>query len=304
MRLARRFLPSISLLTAFEAAARHQNFTAAANELNLTQGAVSRQIRLLEELLGSKFVLRERQKVRLTTAGETYAREIKEGLRRISSATLNFRANPRGGALNIAILPTFGARWLAPRLPAFLAQYPGVTINLTTQLGPFDFNLENADAAIHFGEPDWPGCMLEFLMGETVVPACSRSFLERYKFAKPSDLLDAPLLHLASRPDAWERWFEAQEVPIEPLHGMLIDQFATASQAAISGLGVALLPEFLIADEIFRGDLVPALDRPMRSSERYYLAWPPSRSSYAPLQAFRSWILTEIAGRGFGSSDD
>ncbi len=294
MGTARRFLPSMSLLRAFEAAARHQSFTAAAAELNLTQGAVSRQIRVLEELLGSDLFLRERQTVRLTAAGETYAREIREALKRISSATLSFRANPRGGTLNLAILPTFGTRWLAPRLPRFLSRNPGITINLTTRLAPFDFNLEQADAAIHFGGPDWPGAELELLMSETVVPACSRPLQEQYGFEKPGDLLKAPLLHLVSRPDAWERWFEVNGALPEPLHGMLLDQFATAAQAAISGLGIALLPEFLIEDELRRGDLVRALDLPMQSTERYYLAWPSNRSSYWPLTAFRQWIVQEM----------
>jgi len=294
MATARRFLPSMSLLRAFEAAARHQSFTAAAAELNLTQGAVSRQIRVLEELLGSDLFLRERQTVRLTAAGETYAREIREALKRISSATLSFRANPRGGTLNLAILPTFGTRWLAPRLPRFLSQNPGITINLTTRLAPFDFNLEQADAAIHFGGPDWPGAELELLMSETVVPACSGLLQEQYGFETPGDLLKAPLLHLVSRPDAWERWFEVNGALPEPLQGMLFDQFATAAQAAISGLGIALLPEFLIEDELRRGDLVRALDLPMQSTERYYLAWPSSRSSYWPLTVFRHWIVQEM----------
>ena len=296
MAIARRFLPSMSLLRAFEAAARHQSITAAAEELNLTQGAVSRQIRALEELLGSDLFLRERQTIRLTLAGETYAREIREALRRIYSATLSFRANPMGGTLNLAILPTFGTRWLAPRLPGFLRDNPGITVNLTTRLAPFDFSLEQADAAIHFGSPDWPGAELAFLMSETVVPACNRSLLEQYRFEKPSDLLRAPLLHLVSRPDAWERWFMMHGALAEPLHGMLFDQFATAAQAAISGLGLALLPEFLIQDELARGDLVRALDLPMQSTEQYYLAWPANRSAYPPLVAFRQWIVREAEG--------
>lgn len=296
MAIARRFLPSMSLLRAFEAAARHQSITAAAVELNLTQGAVSRQIRGLEELLGSDLFLRERQTIRLTLAGETYAREIREALRRIYSATLAFRANPMGGTLNLAILPTFGTRWLAPRLPGFLRTNPGITVNLTTRLAPFDFSLEQADAAIHFGSPDWPGAELAFLMSETVVPACNRSLLEQYRFEKPSDLLRAPLLHLVSRPDAWERWFMMHSALAKPLHGMLFDQFATAAQAAISGLGLALLPEFLIQDELERGDLVRALDLPMQSTEQYYLAWPANRSAYPPLVAFRQWIVQEAQG--------
>lgn len=296
MAIARRFLPSMSLLRAFEAAARLQSITAAADELNLTQGAVSRQIRALEELLGSDLFVRERQTIRLTLAGETYAREIREALRRIYSATLGFRANPKGGTLNLAILPTFGTRWLAPRLPDFLRDNPGITINLTTRLAPFDFSLEQVDAAIHFGGPDWPGAELAFLMTETVVPACSPALYKEYRFGTPSDLLRAPLLHLISRPDAWERWFNMHGALAESVHGMLFDQFATLAQAATSGLGLAMLPEFLIQDELARGDLVKALDLPMQSTEQYYLAWPASRSAYSPLMAFRQWIVQETRG--------
>src|SRR5262245_56643181 len=139
MLASRRFLPSISLLAAFEAVARTGSVPAAARELDLTQSAVSRQIKALEEQLGVELFLRERQTVRLTLAGDSYAREIREALRRISSASLNLRANPHGGTLNLAILPTFGTRWLAPRLGRFLSKNPGVTINLVTRLSSFDF---------------------------------------------------------------------------------------------------------------------------------------------------------------------
>lgn len=292
MLLSHRFLPPMSLLRAFESAARHQSFTAAAAELHLTQSAVSRQIRSLEELLHSTLFIRERQTVRLTLAGEAYAQEIRAALMRISNATLGFRANPKGGTLNLAILPTFGTRWLAPRLPGFLAAHPGITLNLTTRLSRFDFELEAVDAAIHFGLPDWPGAELEFLMSETVVPACSPALKQQHGFAAPADVLKAPLLHLVSRPDAWEHWLQAHGTPVTEVHGMLFDQFAVAAQAAISGLGVALLPRFLIEAELERGDLVEAVAQPhpIESAERYYLAWPASRSSYPPLQAFRQWI--------------
>ena len=284
----------MSVLCAFEASARLQSFTAAAAELNLTQSAVSRQIRALEEVLGSDLFLRERQTVRLTLAGEAYAQEIRGALRRVSAATLGFKANPQGGTLNLAILPTFGTRWLAPRLPQFIADHPGITINLTTRLAPFDFNLESVDAAIHFGPADWPGAELDFLMSETVVPACSQAMLQAHQFKQAGDLAKAPLLHLVSRPDAWERWFHSMGVEANEVHGMLVDQFAMAAQAAISGLGVALLPRFLIESELARGDLVEAVHGPVESAERYYLAWPSSRASYPPLQAFRHWLQATV----------
>jgi LysR family glycine cleavage system transcriptional activator len=283
----------MAVLCAFEACARLQSFTAAATELNLTQSAVSRQIRMLEEMLGSQLFVRERQKVRLTVAGGAYAQEIRTALQRISTATLGFRANPQGGTLNLAILPTFGTRWLAPRLPAFTAANPGITINLTTRLVPFDFQAEAIDAAIHFGLPEWPGARLDFLMNETVVPACSRELLKKHRFKIPADLMKAPLLHLVSRPDAWEHWFKAMGVEVNEVQGMLVDQFAMAAQAAISGLGVALLPRFLIGDELERSDLVEAIEGPVESAQRYYLAWPPARETYPPLQSFRKWLQVE-----------
>lgn len=291
--LQRRFLPPVHVLCAFESAARHQSFTAAAAELSLTQSAVSRQVRALEEQVGSELFVRERQTVRLTTAGEAYAEEVRAVLRRLAAATLGFRANPQGGTLNLAILPTFGTRWLAPRLPAFMAMHPGVTLNLTTRLAPFDFQSDQVDAAIHFGQPDWPRARLDFLMQETVVPACSRALMKTHRFSKPQHLLKAPLLHLESRPDAWRRWFSAMGVAAGGVPGMVVDQFAVATQAAIAGLGVALLPRFLIDSELTRGDLVVPIDLPMESEEKYYLASPATRDNYPPLQAFRRWIRQE-----------
>ncbi|MGD9512328.1 MAG: LysR family transcriptional regulator [Geminicoccaceae bacterium] len=295
MRTPRRFLPSLSLLTAFEAVARTGSITAAAEELSLTQGAVSRQVRALEEQLGAALFVRERQRVRPTVAGAAYAREIRDALRKISGASLNLRANPAGGTLTLAILPTFGTRWLAPRLPRFLAANPGVTINLTTRLAPFDFRLEPVDAAIHFGRDDWPGGEMVRLRSEQVIPVCSPRLKEELAPARPEDLRPAPLLHLATRPDAWERWFAANGVAAEGVHGMLLDQFAMVTQATIAGLGLALLPDFLIKEELARGTLVTALDRPLRSEGAYWLVWPVDRADHPPLAAFRAWLVGEAA---------
>ena len=295
MRTPRRFLPSLSLLTAFEAVARTGSITAAADELSLTQGAVSRQIRALEEQLGAALFVRERQRVRPTVAGAAYAREIRDALRKISGASLNLRASPAGGTLNLAILPTFGTRWLAPRLPRFLAASPGVTINLTTRLAPFDFRLEPVDASIHFGRDDWPGGEMVRLRAEQVIPVCSPQLKAALGLARPDDLRAAPLLHLATRPDAWESWFAANGVSVEGVHGMLLDQFAMVAQAAIAGLGLALLPDFLIVEELASGALVTVLDRPLRSDGDYWLVWPPERAEHPPLLAFRDWLVGEAA---------
>lgn len=300
MLIPRRFLPSLPLLTAFEAAARTGSITAAGKELSLTQSAVSRQIRALEEQLEVELFHRERQKIRLTASGEIYAREIREALRKISSASLNLRANPFGGTLNLAILPTFGTRWLAARLPRFLAAYPGITLNLFTRLSMFDFRMESIDAAIHFGQAEWNGAELVHLRNEIVVPACSPELKAKFGFERPADLLAAPLLHQTTRPDAWERWMDLNDVEAGAVHGMLFDQFATAAQAAMAGVGVALLPEFLIEEELQSGKLVKAVERSTPSAGAYYLVWPSDRGDHPPLVAFRSWILEEMGASADG----
>ncbi|MDV6330462.1 LysR family transcriptional regulator [Asticcacaulis sp. 201] len=295
MLTPRRFLPPIAHLQAFEAAARTSSITTAARELNLTQSAVSRQIKALEDLLEVELFYRERQTIRLTPGGEAYAREVRDALKKISTASLNLRANPFGGTLNLAVLPTFGARWLAPRLPSFLAQHPGTTLNLVTRLTAFDFRLEAMDAAIYHGTGDWPGAQTHRLRDEYVVPACSPALLERYRFEAPADLRKAPLLHITTRPDAWERWLRLHGAPAEQVQGMLFDQFSTLAQVARAGLGVALLPAFLIEEELRTGQLVRALDLPMQTAEAYYLAWPEDRADHPPLTAFRDWIDAEIS---------
>ncbi|MGG7519277.1 LysR substrate-binding domain-containing protein [Allorhizobium undicola] len=296
MLAPRRFLPSLSLLTAFEAAARTGSITAAARELDLTQSAVSRQIKALEDQLGVPLFLRDRQTIRLTNAGDAYAREIREGLRRISTASLNLRANPAGGTLNIASVPGFGAGWLAPRLGGFLNAHPGIAINLVTRATPFDFRLEAIDAAIHFGQPHWQGAELSPLMEEKILPVCQPELKARHGLAVPADLLCAPLLHQTDRPDAWEKWLMAEQVAFDALRGMLFDQFAPAIEAAKAGLGVVLAPAFLVRQELARGELVMAIDTSARltqSGEYYFLAIPAERQTFGPVRLFRNWLLNE-----------
>lgn len=304
----RRFLPSFSLLAAFEAAARNGSVTAAANELGLTQSAVSRQISALEKQLGVPLFLRERQTIRLTLAGDGYAREIREALRRISNASLSLRAHPQGGAVTVAVLPMFGARWLAPRLGRFLEANPGVAVNVVSRLEPFDFRFDPIDAAIHFGAARWPGAELTPLMQEDMVAVCSPEFRRRLAVEAPEDLLAVPLIHLNSRPDAWENWFFANGVRFESLHGMLFDQFMAITEAAVSGLGAALLPAFLIERELAAGTLEVAVPGRSIQAGAYFLANPVDRNGYPPFAAFKQWLIaeaktTEVALTGLQSQD-
>ncbi|MGF7173744.1 transcriptional regulator GcvA [Azospirillum doebereinerae] len=291
MDLQRRLLPSMSALTAFEAAARTGSFTTAANELSLTQGAVSRQIKALEDQIGTPLFTRKGQRVTLTPTGALYAEPIRDALRQISAATVRTIAAPKGGVLNLAILPTFGTRWLVPRLPAFQEAHPHVVLHFTTKLAPFDFRTHDLDAAIHYGLGDWPDAVCDHLLDEEVLPVCAPSFLAAHPVAGPADLIALPLLHTSTRPDAWGEWFEAQGLAPRTGAGMFFEQFATTAQAAEAGLGVALLPTLLVRGELAEGVLVPAIDRPHRSARAYYLVHPRNKANHPPLAAFRLWLL-------------
>lgn len=291
MSYQRRLLPSTSMLMAFDAAARTGSFTAAARELHLTQGAVSRQVSALENQLDAPLFQRIGKTVALTETGATYAREIHSALQAIRSASLSAMTDPLNGLLNLAILPTFGTRWLMPRLPQFLTEHPDITINFVTKLSPFDFQNENLHAAIHYGLPNWPGTDSTFLMSEEVIPVCSPKLLKQFSIGSPAELSNAPLLHLASRLEAWDNWFQSNGMDAPKEQGMLFEQFSIIAQAAMAGLGVALLPTFLIASELERGELVVALDLPLQSSAGYYLITPAGKSDLAPVVAFRNWLL-------------
>lgn len=290
----RRLLPSMNLLLAFEGVARTGSITAVADELALTQSAVSRQIQALENQLGATLFLREKKRLKLTSAGREYASEIREALSKIAQASLALKATPGAGTLNLAILPTFGTRWLAARLGRFATLHPEVSVHLTTRLQPFDFAGEKLDAAIHFGDTNWPGADHMKLMTETVVPVCSREFRQERAVKAAGDLVRLPLLHLHSRPHAWEHWFEVNGIPASDLTGMVFDQFGAMVQAAIHGVGLALLPEFLIEAEINDGRLVHAVNVPIKSIGAYYLVWPRATSQHLPTLKFRKWLEGEL----------
>lgn len=290
---SRRLIPSTSMLMAFEAAARSGSFTAAAKELDLTQGAISRQVSALEEQLGVKLFNRVGKAVEINEVGRAYAHEIATSLQTISNASLDVMSDPKGGILNLAILPTFGMRWLMPRFSDFLEHNPQITVNFATKLSPFDFGKENLHAAIHFGKADWPGVESTYLMGEQVFPVGSSEIVAGLPLEKVSDLTQLPLLHLETRPKAWASYFEQNGVEGPVGRGAVFSQFALVTQAAVAGMGVALLPRFLIENELERGELAPLINIPYIGQEGYYLVSPKRRSSYAPVVAFRKWLLKQ-----------
>lgn len=285
----RRYLPSVSALLAFEACARLGSATQAATELSLTQSAISRQIKALEGQLGVQLMARQGRRLTCTQAGTEYVREVREVLGRLAQASVNATAQTGSGVLTLAILPAFGMHWLAPRLPDFARAHREVTVNLSTRLQPFALGPSAFDAAIHFGHTDWPGVHYLPLMPEVVVPVCAPD-LGGAPFANPANLLAHPLLHLETRPRAWARWFDGVGHPCEPPHGMMFDQFATMAQAALHGLGVALLPTFVAEPYLRDGQLVLASDKTNESIGSYYLVWPDDRPAPPALAAFCDWL--------------
>ncbi len=289
MLAPRRFLPSVTALLAFEAVARLGSATRAAQELSLTQSAISRQLKTLEAQLGVALLARQGRQLTLTEAGQTYVSDVRDILNRLAHASLSVRTNPTGGHLNLAILPAFGMHWLAPRLADFARAHPEVTVNLSTRLRPFAIQDSPFDAAIHFGHEDWPGVAYLPLMPETVVPVCTPELL-----ATPldcaADMLNLPLLHLETRPKGWARWLAALGVDETPTGGMMFDQFATMAQAAIHGLGVALLPTFFADPYLRDGQLVLASAQTTQSIGSYFLVWPEDRAEAAALVSFRRWL--------------
>ena len=291
----RRLFPSMSMLMAFDSAARMGSFSAAARELNLTQGAISRQIHALENQLGVALFKRAGKTIQLTETGKVYVQEVHVALQTIRNASLDAITNPLSGILNLAVLPTFGTRWLMPRFSSFLKKHPDITVNFVTKLTPFDFQGENVHSAIHYGEPDWPDTTSTFLMGEKAIPVCSPNLLERHPIRNAEDMSSLPLLHLTSRPNAWKDWFALNNIVLPQNHGMLFEQFSIVIQAAVAGIGMALLPIFLIQNELDRGELMMIQNLPLISSRSaYYLVTPTDKSDYAPVVAFRNWLLEMI----------
>ena len=284
----RRFLPSISSLLALEAVDRLGSASAAAEELALTQSAISRQLKTMEEQLGVELVQRDRVRLHLTPAAQEYVLTARAALTQLAQASLKLKANPTGGTFSLSILPAFGMHWLAPRLQDFARRHPEVSVNLSTRLKPFDFASEPFDAAIHFGRRDWAGVDYLKIMREEVLPVCAPDL--RQSTNDPGWLRTAPLLHLDTRPDAWDRWFAAHGLAAPGLRGMLFDQFSTMIPAVANGLGVALLPSYLVEDDLARGRLVTAHDGPAVSLGSYYLVWPKERMIALPLASFRAWL--------------
>ncbi|WP_050931930.1 LysR substrate-binding domain-containing protein [Aestuariivita boseongensis] len=285
----RRFLPSIASLRALEAVDRLGSASAAAEELSLTQGAISRQLQALEKQMGLQLVLRTGKKLTLTDPARAYAAETRAALQQIAQASLRLQSQPTEGKLNLAILPAFGMRWLMPRLPDFARRYPDITINMGTELVPFAFASRSYDAALHYGTGDWPGTDRLLLRHERMIPVCAPDLVRGP--VGPEDVLRYPLMHIQTRPDAWADWLRVHGVEAGQMpDGTIYDQYATIIQAALHGLGIALIPDYLAEQDRAAGKLVSPFGEAAEARGAYYLVWPRARSADPALRQFRDWL--------------
>lgn len=291
----RRKIPSTAALVAFEAAARHQSFTRAAEELALTQSAICRQIGGLEEFLGLALFRRSRRGVQLTEAGQSYARRIAAQLDAVERDTLSVMGQQGAMSLELAVVPTFGTQWLVPRLKDFQARHPQISLNLTNRTRPFLFADTDFDAAIYFGDADWSGTEAHFLMLEDLQPVCSPALLRGGEPLDAEALARMPLLQQSTRPYAWRQWFDSLGMKVaRDMTGPRLELFSMLAQAAEHGMGVALIPPFLIQRELAEGRLVMAHPHAYRSgTQGYYLMIPERKVEAAGLVAFREWLVGE-----------
>jgi LysR family glycine cleavage system transcriptional activator len=291
----RRQIPSTAALAAFEAAARHQSFTKAADELAVTQSAVCRQIAVLEDLLGVKLFKRTRRGVALTERGVGYARNVRARLDAIERDTLELMSHGgQGSSLELGVVPSFASSWLLPRLAGFRAQHPHVTVHMSTRTRPFLFEDSALDAALYAGPAGWPGTEADFLMREPLAAVASPALAGSRKSLRAADVAKLPLLQASTRPHAWRDWFQAQGVQAaDATAGPRYELFSMQAQAAIHGLGVALIPRFLIEDELKRGLLVRVARGDYLSDRSYYLIYPQGAAQSPALGAFRDWLARE-----------
>ncbi|WP_342132474.1 LysR family transcriptional regulator [Hydrogenophaga sp. OTU3427] len=293
----RRKIPSTQALQCFESAARHQSYTRAAQELALTQSAVSRQIAQLESFLNVQLFQRTRHGVLLTPSGAEYAQQVARRLDALERDTLDAMARfGQSRAVHLAAVPTFATRWLMPRLPVLARQHPEIVVHIETSTRPFLFADTERDAALYAGTPEqvanWAGTQAAELLPEVVVPVCGPALLAGRSKLQAADVAQLPLLQQSTRPDAWRQWFEANgvEAPLA-LAGPRHELFSLTATAAAHGLGVALVPRLLVEDELARGDLVVACDRPLASGRRYWFVTPERAEEPVAVTLLRDWLV-------------
>ncbi|MFU3178254.1 LysR substrate-binding domain-containing protein [Pseudomonas aeruginosa] len=294
--LNKRRLPSMTALQCFEAVARHLSFTRAAEELSLTQSAMSKQVAQLEEQLQHALFRRVRKRLQLTPAGELYLAEVRRILQQVELST-RFLLSYGGETevLRVATPPTFGARWLIPQLNGWRHRHPNIHLDLRQELEPDDLRQGHCDLAFFFGPGTLPGAECIRLFGEQLVAVCAPSLLPAGGLDEPTQLAGLVLLQNASRAEAWHDWFASLERNCQGCyHGPRFDTFYMCIRAAQAGCGVALLPRFLVEEELAEGKLAIAWPHALPSQEAYYLAYPEHAAEVPKVRHFIEWMVKRL----------
>jgi LysR family glycine cleavage system transcriptional activator len=282
-------LPSLNGLRAFEAAARHMSFTRAAAELNVTQTAISHQIRRLEEQLGIPLFVRRNRALALTRQAEDYLPSIRSAFEDLRRATARLRRPENEGLLLVSTTASLATKWLVTRVAAFQDAHPGMEVRITTSTDLVDFQRDEVDMAVRYGRGAWPGLRADWLMEEDSFPVCSPAL----GLHRPEDLVNHPLLHLTTSRDNWQLWLTAAGLPasIAAQRGLIFDQAFMVVQAAIEGLGVAMGRRHLVEADIAAGRLVAPFDTVLPLDAGWYVVAPVATANAPKIARFRDWLV-------------
>jgi LysR family transcriptional regulator, glycine cleavage system transcriptional activator len=293
-----RRLPSLNALKAFEAAARHESFTRSAEELCVTQGAVSHQVKALEAELGLKLFNRERQRLVITDAGREYLAVVRDAFDRIALGTARLTERQASGVLTVSTSPDFAAKWLVHRLGRFSEMHPDIDLRVSANLHHVDFAREDVDMAVRHGTGDasWKGLHGVRLATEELFPVCSPHLLPIRKKPHPiASALHLPLLHLDDY-SGWTRWLEASGIKLsKPLQGLVLNRASMVIDAAINGQGIGLARSTLAASDLINKRLIAPFDVRLPLSSAYWVVAPRAMADLPKIATFRGWLLNEAA---------
>lgn len=282
--------PPLNPLRTFEVAARFHNLTLAAEELNVSQVAVSRQVKVLEGYMGVTLFKRQHRGIELTAEGRQLYEGVTRAFQDISNATRSVSRRGRRDILAIQSYTTFSQRWLIPRLTSFHDAYPKIEVRLSSSIVPADFEAQNLDAAIRAGKGDWPGLHAEKLIDVELIPICTLAFQKKHKLKHPDDLGRVRLLHSMARPTDWAAWIKRVGANVDPNPGVRFENSALAYEAASLDAGVALAVKVFVRRQVQYGSLVMPFEETCYSGEGYYLTWPQTITPTTPLRHFLAWM--------------
>jgi LysR family glycine cleavage system transcriptional activator len=289
-------MPALNALKAFEAAGTSGSFTRAAEQLNVTQSAVSRQVRQLEDQLGEALLERHHHRLELTEAGRALLNTLQQSFDRIELTVRAIQQKSDLNRLRVNVPPTFASRWLVPRLPLLRERHPSIELSLTTRLRDSLADSTALDCAIRFGDGEWEGLDSSLLMSEQHIAVCAPSLAAR----APVDLTRQTLLHVLAGDNqrylTWRHWLDAAQIAgVDTSGGYEFDLLDHAIRAAIAGLGVTIADRNMIGRELADGQLVPLLDVHVDGHQSYWFVVRPERKESKPLRLFRQWLQDEIA---------